>query len=77
MNQTFNENIGFFFFSLFASQLIKQIETKNISKSFGQLLYLAYQSQSENDRQICLRSNCGYQQRNVFLLTNVPDLSTK
>jgi len=55
-------------------QLIKQIETKRLSKSFGQLLYLASISQLEFDRQICSINNCGHQQRNVLMLTNVPDL---
>jgi hypothetical protein len=66
-----------FFLFFFISQLIKQIETKRLSKSFGQLLYLASLSQLELDRQICSISNCEHQQRNVLLLTNVPDLSMK
>lgn len=61
----------------FFSQLKKQIETKRLSKSFAQLLYLASRSQYEFDRQICSIKHCGYQQRNVLLLTNVPDLSTR
>ncbi len=59
------------------SQLVKQIETKHLSKSFAQLLYLASISQLDLDRQICSINNCGHQQRNVSLLTNVPDLSMK
>ncbi|CAF0949568.1 unnamed protein product [Rotaria sordida] len=55
-------------------QLVKQIETKRLSKTFAQLLYLASTSQFELDRQICSIKNCGHQQRNVLLLTNVPDL---
>lgn len=64
-----------FFISFFLfSQLAKQIETKGLSKSFGQLLYLASVSQFEYDRHICSINHCGHQQRNVLLLTNVPDL---
>lgn len=59
------------------SQIIKQIETKHLSKSFGQILYLASINQLEIDKQICLVNNCQYQQRNVLLLTNIPDLSMK
>ncbi|CAF3407630.1 unnamed protein product [Rotaria sp. Silwood1] len=55
-------------------QLVKKIETKRLSKSFAQLLYLASTSQFEFDQQICSINNCGHQQRNVLLLTNVPDL---
>ncbi len=61
--------------SSFFSQLIKQIETKRLSKTFAQLLYLASISQLDLDRQICSIRNCENQQRNVLLLTNVPDLS--
>ncbi len=64
------------FKNYFFSQLIKQIETKRLSKTFAQLLYLASISQLDLDRQICSISNCENQQRNVLLLTNVPDLST-
>ncbi len=32
-------------------------------------------SQFEFDREICSISNCEHQQRNVLLLTNIPDLS--
>ncbi|CAF2127507.1 unnamed protein product [Rotaria magnacalcarata] len=55
-------------------QLVKQIETNRLSKSFAQLLYLASITKSEFDREICSLSNCGHQQRNALLLTNVPDL---
>ncbi|CAF1043892.1 unnamed protein product [Adineta steineri] len=55
-------------------QLLQQIETKRLSKSFGQLLYLASINRFELDRQICPINNCEQQQRNVLLLTNVPDL---
>ena len=65
-----------FLFSSF-SQLIKQIQTKNLSKSFAQLLYLATRSQLNFDRSSCSVSHCEYQQRTVLLLTNVPDLSMK
>ena len=56
------------------SELVKRIEVKRLSKSFGQLLYLASISQSEPNRQLCSIRSCGYQERNVFVLTNVPDL---
>ncbi|UJR26793.1 hypothetical protein I4U23_008106 [Adineta vaga] len=54
--------------------LIQQIETKRLSKSFGQLLHLASISRSEVDRQLCPLNNCNQQQRNVLLLANIPDL---
>ncbi len=38
-------------------------------------MYLASISQLDLDRQICSIRNCENQQRNVLLLTNVPDLS--
>lgn len=61
------------FFSF--SQFIKQIQTKHLSKTFAQLLYLASRSQLDFDRPICPVSLCEYQQRTLLLLTNVPDLS--
>jgi hypothetical protein len=36
---------------------------------------LASISQFEFDREICSINNCEHQQRNVLLLTNIPDLS--
>ena len=61
--------------SISISELLKQIQSKRLSKSFGQLLYLASISQTDFDRQICPIKSCGYQQRHVLLLTNHPDLS--
>ena len=59
---------------LSCSELVKRVEQKRLSKSFGQLLYLAALSQSESERQLCSIKSCGHQERNVFLLTNLPDL---
>ncbi|CAF0733144.1 unnamed protein product [Adineta ricciae] len=54
--------------------LIQQVETKRLSKSFGQLLYLTSISRTEVDRQVCPINSCNHQQRSVFLLANIPDL---
>jgi hypothetical protein len=66
-NDKANERMSF-------SELVKRIEQKRLVKSFGQLLYLAAISQSESHRQLCSIKSCGYQERNVFMLTNLPDL---
>lgn len=57
------------------SQLLKPIEAKHLSNSFAKLLYLASRNQNEINREIYSLSHCGHQQRDVLLLTNIPDLS--
>jgi hypothetical protein len=49
------------------SRIIERNEYKCLYKSFGQLLYLA--SIDRQERKV------GYQEENVLLLTNAPDLS--
>lgn len=56
------------------SELVKRIEIKRVTKSFGQLLCLASIYPSDNDNQLCPIKSCGHPERSVNVLTNLPDL---